>query len=253
MAFETHITAGSNAAPAGAPFPAGAANNGLSVSASDGRIVLGNDAGDISEPARLLSNREINTNNFQITFKDSVGGAAAVLLNLINGRLEYSQVGAFNLGVLIATFLQGYIKNTGTGSQVYIDERMGNEAGNELVTAFSSATSSQVNGCPRGSTISARGADGGVMYVHSEADMHLRAGGALPTAASDNILLTSSFTTFLKEVRFSGTAARTSSSSVLVRQGMPGALRYIQGVTGSFTTVDGKTVTVTDGVITNIV
>jgi len=49
----------------GAPFPANAADNGLSVDATTGRIVLGNDAGGTL--AQLLSNREIPMDQFLIT------------------------------------------------------------------------------------------------------------------------------------------------------------------------------------------
>jgi hypothetical protein len=55
----------------GPPFAAGSANNGLSVDAVTGKIVLGNDATGITGLAALLSDREIDT------------GAFAVLLNAI--------------------------------------------------------------------------------------------------------------------------------------------------------------------------
>lgn len=48
----------------GAPFPADAAENGVSVDPNNGRIVLGNDEGD--NIAQLLSNREIPMNEFLI-------------------------------------------------------------------------------------------------------------------------------------------------------------------------------------------
>lgn len=46
---------------AGPPFASGSADNGLSVDNVTGRIVLGNDVGSATDPARLLSNREILT------------------------------------------------------------------------------------------------------------------------------------------------------------------------------------------------
>jgi hypothetical protein len=55
----------------GPPFTAGSADNGLSVDAVSGRIVLGNDATGVAGLAALLSDREIDT------------GAFAILLNAI--------------------------------------------------------------------------------------------------------------------------------------------------------------------------
>mgnify|MGYP000882268493 CR=1 FL=1 len=49
------------------PFDAGAANNGLSVDAVSGKIVLGNNFGDPTEPAQLLNSRKILTNGFAIS------------------------------------------------------------------------------------------------------------------------------------------------------------------------------------------
>lgn len=45
--------------PPSPPFDPSSADNGLSVDAISGRIVLGNDLGDAAAPARLLSDREI--------------------------------------------------------------------------------------------------------------------------------------------------------------------------------------------------
>jgi hypothetical protein len=53
----------------GAPFAAGSANNGLSVKTLGGKIVLGQDVGDATNPAILLSNREVPMGGFSITFK----------------------------------------------------------------------------------------------------------------------------------------------------------------------------------------
>jgi hypothetical protein len=55
----------------GPPFVAGSANNGLSVDAVSGKIVLGNDVLGVAGLAALISDREIDT------------GAFAVLLNAI--------------------------------------------------------------------------------------------------------------------------------------------------------------------------
>jgi hypothetical protein len=57
--------------PAGAPFNPNAAENGLSVDAVSGKIVLGNDSGDPLQPAQLLSDREIQLNGFGLVFPDA--------------------------------------------------------------------------------------------------------------------------------------------------------------------------------------
>ena len=77
MNFGSRFTPVSFFTPAVPPFPAGAANNGLSVDPVTGLIVLGNDVGDATEPARLLNNREIITD-------DALGNFYALNLNSIN-------------------------------------------------------------------------------------------------------------------------------------------------------------------------
>lgn len=70
----------------GPPFVAGSANNGLSVDAVSGKIVLGNDANDPAQPAILLSDREIVT-------QDAALNAFAVLLNAINSSVVTRMAG----------------------------------------------------------------------------------------------------------------------------------------------------------------
>jgi len=55
----------------GPPFTAASAENGLSVDAVTGAIVLGNDAGAPGNPAQLLNTREIFGNGFNIRQRDS--------------------------------------------------------------------------------------------------------------------------------------------------------------------------------------
>jgi len=55
----------------GAPFPAGSADNGLSVSPA-GTIVLGNDVGEVGSPAALISDREIPMEGFLISMPSTV-------------------------------------------------------------------------------------------------------------------------------------------------------------------------------------
>ncbi len=65
----------------GPPFASDSANNGLSVDATSGKIVLGNDQGDAAAPAALLSNREI-------VMEDSGGNSFVILFNsLLNAVL----------------------------------------------------------------------------------------------------------------------------------------------------------------------
>lgn len=60
----------------GAPFAAGAANNGVSVDAATGKIVLGNNSGDALMPAELISDREIpfGFGSKSIFFFNNAGG-----------------------------------------------------------------------------------------------------------------------------------------------------------------------------------
>jgi hypothetical protein len=64
----------------GPPFAAGSANNGLSVDPVTEVIVLGNDVNDPAQPAILLSDREIVT-------QDAAFNAFALLLNAINASV----------------------------------------------------------------------------------------------------------------------------------------------------------------------
>ncbi len=59
----------------GSPFTPGSANNGLSVDAGTGKIVLGNDTGGIL--ANLFSDREINQGIFSLSLNTNIAGAAA--------------------------------------------------------------------------------------------------------------------------------------------------------------------------------
>lgn len=77
MNFGSRFTPVSFFTPAVPPFPAGAADNGLSVDPVTGLIVLGNDVGDATEPARLLNAREIVTD-------DALGNFYALNLNSVN-------------------------------------------------------------------------------------------------------------------------------------------------------------------------
>jgi hypothetical protein len=60
----------------GPPFQPTSADNGLSVDTVSGRIVLGNDTGQVQ--AALLSNREIPTNGFNLLFSSGVAGSVRI-------------------------------------------------------------------------------------------------------------------------------------------------------------------------------
>ncbi len=96
--------------PAGPPFPATSADNGLSVDPITGRIVLGNDAGIGDLSAQLLSDREIEMNSLTIFFVDaanslqaSVRANAFTVEDILTGngsRLGIPSVNAFSNDVL---------------------------------------------------------------------------------------------------------------------------------------------------------
>lgn len=58
--------------PSGAPFPANAAYNGLSIDPVTGQIVLGQDIGDGANPAALISNREIPLSGNDLHFNRAI-------------------------------------------------------------------------------------------------------------------------------------------------------------------------------------
>lgn len=65
----------------GPPFAAGSANNGLSVDTVTGKIVLGNDLGDATAPAQLISNREIQ-------LEDSAGNPFTITLTALTALVK---------------------------------------------------------------------------------------------------------------------------------------------------------------------
>jgi hypothetical protein len=94
---------------AGAPFPSGSADNGLSVDSVTGRIVLGQDVGAVGDPGQLTSNREIPLQAFDFAL-GQVGSR----------RLFIDQVGAFGLDWL------GDVDASGAfGFAVHVDNNNG--------------------------------------------------------------------------------------------------------------------------------
>lgn len=70
------ITTSQKREQAGPPFVSTSADNGLSVDATSGKIVLGNEVGDPAAPAQLLTDREIIT-------EDPVGNLLSLILNAV--------------------------------------------------------------------------------------------------------------------------------------------------------------------------
>lgn len=129
-------------APVVPPFPAGAADNGLSVDPVTGRIVLGNGIG--SNLADLLSNREITMQDFLLQFVnnggrkfalepaiglyslgdiDEVDGGARIVID--NAQIFASAPGGnmMLLSKLINQYSIGDINNTLNGSRLIIDDQ----------------------------------------------------------------------------------------------------------------------------------
>lgn len=76
-----------SASSSGGPFPAGSANNGLSVDPATGLIVLGNDESGLSGLAKLLSNREISMEGFLLRLLQIGGGETAGALVVSSGTI----------------------------------------------------------------------------------------------------------------------------------------------------------------------
>lgn len=77
----------------GAPFASDAAENGLSVDTVTGRIVLGNNAGAVGNPAQLLNTREIFGNGFNIRQRDSASeftdyNGGSISIRQLNTRFD---------------------------------------------------------------------------------------------------------------------------------------------------------------------
>lgn len=70
----------------GPPFVSGSANNGLSVDAVTGKIVLGNDVGDPAQPAVLLSNREIITETLLGLFSIALNSILTGIVTTLDGQ-----------------------------------------------------------------------------------------------------------------------------------------------------------------------
>lgn len=121
--------------PTGSPFSAGSANNGLSVDAVTGKIVLGNDTGDALMPAQLVSDRQIVTNSFFLRLIDSLAA-------------PFSELAIFDQRVLLTNLITGaniFMELNGSSPQFQANASAGNDA-NWSIFNGSSGASSQTNG-----------------------------------------------------------------------------------------------------------
>lgn len=116
------------------PFPAGSADNGLSVDPVTGLIVLGNDVG--GSLAALLSNREIITNGFSIALqednlflqKNELNAFGITIQNitdttavLLTAALGAATVGAFSDNAAIIPFFG--VGNASINTDMYLKGR----------------------------------------------------------------------------------------------------------------------------------
>lgn len=102
MNFGSHFTPVSFFTPAAPPATVTGANNGVSLSGTN--VVLGNSVGGLS--AQLLSNREIETNAFSITFKNTGTLNTVITANQIvctNTSSGLLQQGTFGAGFALLT------------------------------------------------------------------------------------------------------------------------------------------------------
>lgn len=145
---------------AGPPFTSNSADNGLSVDAVSGRIVLGNDVGDPAAPAILLSNREIITedalfNLFSILLNSIQTGIGTVL----NGQMVQVFSNNGNAPTIIAT-------DGGSGSPTVTASVAGGLGGLATVSASAGAGDTAQLSVSRGGadTLSIRTSGGGSVF-----------------------------------------------------------------------------------------
>lgn len=103
---------------AGPPFIPTSADNGLSIDTVSGRVVLGQNVGQVGNPARLLNNRQVPLNGFQLNFTDPVNStlirfnnaALNPLLIQADVNSQWSNIIAQNLnaGAAATSFLGTY-------------------------------------------------------------------------------------------------------------------------------------------------
>ncbi len=269
------------------PFPATAAENGVSVDPVTGKIVLGNDVGSFD--AVLLSDREIPGTNgialpngrFGVGFPGNVVGGAIqnllATLDFFNNenvqstcfiQLQSTPTGNNLVGTVVPlaaqnvfNFSNGFLTQ-GVGTRVAefkgTTQVIGNNGTKTLPPLISFLTGFVAQSVLRLADVVGLVADGPdntfgpTGTIDRLIGIHIRdqntMGGVvigqrlaiLQDGVNDQIV-------------FAGIPARTAASDVVVRQQGTNQLKRIAGASGTFTTADGKTVTVVDGVITAIV
>lgn len=201
----------------GAPFPANSAENGTSVDGTSGAIVLGNDFGAPGDPGQLLSTRFILDNDFQIWL-----GNLATFLSQWNA-------GGINFNDIV------------NGSSVAIQVR-GNLADITISQGTPGSAATLTMNAPGGKNFTLSLEQTGI------AEFNNAAGDGWSVDDVNKKFILSQIALFMGIVN-----GRTGTSRVLVRRTTTSEVQEVAGASGSFTTTDGKTVTVTDGIITAIV
>lgn len=118
--------------PSGSPFTAGSAHNGTSIDAA-GKVVLGNDVGDVTAPAALLNDREVLMddalfNQFQIILNAI---QSAGVRTLLRGDLVQVDTADFSTGQVIV----GNATGLGTTAQIFAQT---NDFGSSEIAATNS-------------------------------------------------------------------------------------------------------------------
>lgn len=275
-----------NVPPAGAPFAAGSAENGLSVDPVTGAIVLGNDVGGFD--AVLLSNRDIPGQSgigmpqgkFGVGFSGAqVGGAVQNLLaqtfwttenvqGTFFSQLVSAPVGNNLVGTVIPVAAQndldfnGGFFTTGIGTRVSVFKGTSivrNNNGSKTVPPIISFLTgflpldalllTDVVGVVCDSPDNTFGATGAIDRLIG---IHVRDQNTLPGVA-----IGARFGILQEGVTdknvLAGVPARTAASDVVVREQGTNELKRISGFNGTYATGDGRTATVVDGVITTVV
>lgn len=246
---------GINAQPVlrSAPPAVVGAQNGVSID-NAGNVVLGNSLGDPANPAQLLDDREVVMNGWGISFVNPIPGNSTNLSIDANGYFSSTGTGAIAApGVYYRSVFQGYNINS-LGGDVVGDIRLGMDGtSNGIYIWFNGSVSSSVNGYLAGTGISGRGNVMGQFILHGQQYISLRAGGTSPLLSTEVVRIVNNLVTIMQQTRLNIAANRTGTGAVLLRRVSNSNIEQVVGASDTFTTADGKTVTVTDGVITAIV
>lgn len=118
--------------PSGSPFVAGSANNGLSVDAVTGKIVLGNDLADPAAPAALLSPREIVDGGGvnPITISDAVpANVQDILTSLSQTILDVATGSSIDARSIGGGFMRMIANTIGSVAIIGVTDNAGGQAG----------------------------------------------------------------------------------------------------------------------------